>query len=613
MPSTNGHGSKPGQVALYLRVSSEEQRDRETIELQEEFLEQYCRLYDLEVADIYEDDGVSGTIPLHERSEGRRLLEDAREGKFQSVLVKKLDRLGRSLLVIVDAHDRLAEAGVALKSTTEPIDTSTPSGRLIFQMLASFAEYDRESIRERTQAGLHRAWRNGVHMGAIPYGYDIAEGGAFVVVPEEAHIVREIIANIAEGSTLYREAKRLNDLGLPSPGSRFKGRPRKHGRSWLHTTIRGLVHQRAYSGVHRVKLNGGEGFAEREVPAIVPPPLQERALTALTENKRYAGGKKGRNYLLRGRVWCVRCGTTYGGTCTSPPGTDKRYSYYSCHKRKTAYDKRTREHSCPHLGAEWIEGLVWTDVRSFLESPGEVLERVREQMGSDAATEELAARREDLARRLAAKQAEKDRYVRAYAQGHISDDELAVYAADLKNQVENLRLLIATVEADLAQKQKSRLAAKSTEAWLMTLRERMVEVEEDTEEAFEKRRQLVKLLVERIDVGRDEYDDTQVHITYRFGPPEASLEANSSDGIQLSTSSAPTKRTQRSPGSCARRRLRRAWAERWASTDLRRRRLDETEGRRGYHAHHPVTPVRRARFLPTHGLRPHGVPFLRRA
>ncbi len=79
MPNTNGHGPTPGaeRVALYLRVSSEEQRDRETIEIQREFLEQYRRLYELEVAGVYADDGVSGTIPLHERPEGRRLLEDA--------------------------------------------------------------------------------------------------------------------------------------------------------------------------------------------------------------------------------------------------------------------------------------------------------------------------------------------------------------------------------------------------------------------------------------------------------------------------------------------------------------------------------------------------------
>jgi DNA invertase Pin-like site-specific DNA recombinase len=120
MPSTNGHGSEPERVALYLRVSSEEQRDRETIEIQREFLEQYRSLYELEVAEIYKDDGVSGTIPLHERPEGRKLLEAARLGKFGTILVKKLDRLGRTLLVILDAHDRLQEAGVALRSATEP-------------------------------------------------------------------------------------------------------------------------------------------------------------------------------------------------------------------------------------------------------------------------------------------------------------------------------------------------------------------------------------------------------------------------------------------------------------------------------------------------------------
>jgi site-specific DNA recombinase len=132
MHTTNGHGSKPERAALYLRVSSEEQRDRETIEIQDEFLEEYCRLYSLEIADVYADDGISGTIPLHERPEGRRLLQNAREGDYQMVLVYRLDRLGRSLLVIVDAHDRLQEAGVPLRSATEPIDTSTPSGRLIF-------------------------------------------------------------------------------------------------------------------------------------------------------------------------------------------------------------------------------------------------------------------------------------------------------------------------------------------------------------------------------------------------------------------------------------------------------------------------------------------------
>ena len=96
MPNTNGHGSKPERVALYLRVSSEEQRDRETIELQRDFLEQYCNLHELEVTDVYEDNGVSGTIPVHERPEGRQLLEDAKGDGFGAVLVYRLGPVCKS-------------------------------------------------------------------------------------------------------------------------------------------------------------------------------------------------------------------------------------------------------------------------------------------------------------------------------------------------------------------------------------------------------------------------------------------------------------------------------------------------------------------------------------
>jgi len=289
MPSTNGHGPQPERVALYLRVSSEEQRERETIEIQDKFLSEYCRLYGLVVADAYADDGVSGTIPLHERSEGRRLLEDAKVGKFDAVLVYKLDRLGRKLLVIVDAHDRLSEAGVSLRSAREPIDTSTASGRLIFQMLASFAEYDRENIAERTQAGQRRAFRNGKYVGRIPYGYRLDGDERLEVVPEEAELVREIISNIAEGSTLYAEAKLLNGLGLPSPGIRYGKTERKPGRSWSATTIHNIVHQRAYSGVHQVTFKGDEKPIERPVAALVdrssrsgPGPRSKRTSATVT-------------------------------------------------------------------------------------------------------------------------------------------------------------------------------------------------------------------------------------------------------------------------------------------------------------------------------------------
>jgi hypothetical protein len=123
-------------------------------------------------------------------------------------------------------------------------------------------------------------------------------------------------------------------------------------------------------------------------------------------------------------------------------------------------------------------------------------------------------------RRLAAKQAEKDRYVHLYAQGHVSEAELGTYILDLKNQTENLRLLLGSVEAELSQKWEQTELTETAHAWLLALQERLAEVEEDNEVAFRARRQLVKLLVQSITVGKkDEDGGIEVRITYRFGPP----------------------------------------------------------------------------------------------
>jgi len=517
MPSTNGHRGGAERIALYLRVSSEEQRDRETIEIQDEFLDQYRNLYELEVAEIYKDDGISGTIPLHERPEGRRLLEDAKAGKFDTVLVYRLDRIGRSLLVVMDAHDRLQEAGVALRSATEPIDTSTPAGRLIFQMLASFAEFEKETISERTSAGKHRAYRNGAQPGLIPYGYDIAEDGSFVVVEEEAATVRYIIRNIAGGATLFAEAKRLNLQGILSPGKKYRSRPRQHGTTWTPMAISRIVGRSAYSGTHVIHSSTGE--IEREVPSIVPEQLQEAAIARLGNNKRYSGGRPVRKYLLRGLIRCAKCGWRYSGLSRK---RDDRYHFkYTCPAATTRrFDPHVQRGGCPWLDALWLENLVWQDIRGFVENPGEVLERVKEQMEEQRTqTGELKERLASLAKRLATAQGEKDKYIKLYAAGHLDEEELEIHLLDLKNRISNLKMLIESVEADLAREEQDATAAKSTATWLTSLRGNLEALEVDTEEAWHGRRELVEELVERITVSRTEDGRAKVHIAYKFAPP----------------------------------------------------------------------------------------------
>jgi hypothetical protein len=186
--------------------------------------------------------------------------------------------------------------------------------------------------------------------------------------------------------------------------------------------------------------------------------------------------------------------------------------------------------------------MVWADMRYFLEHPGEVLTRISEQMESDEATTELEERQADLSAKLAAKHKERDRYIRQYARGVIEEEELDGYLTDLRTQTDNLRLVLQGVEDDLARKHEEIALAETTEAWLATLRERIHEVEEDTEEAFEKRRELIRLLVERIDVGRDEDGKARVEVTYRFAePPEPVDEEDVSvNGVKQGSASLAT-------------------------------------------------------------------------
>ena len=546
MPSTNGHGPQSGgeRVALYLRVSSLEQRDQGTIETQQQYLERYAAERDLEVVGTYADDGVSGTIPFHERAEGRRLLEDAKAGKLQSVLCYKLDRVGRSLLNVVDAHDRLQALGVGLRSAKEQVETTTPAGRLQFQMLAGFAEFERGTIRERTQDGLHRALRAGKQPGRVPYGYRIGEDGAFEVVEDEARVLAQIFTNIAEGSTIYREVKRLNYEGVPAPGYRISGKERVPGKRWNTTAVSIMLNSPTYVGKHEVRVNGGEEVIVRDVPAIVTPALRGRVKRILAENRRTPVGREGkrvngRRYLLSGLIRCGVC----GGPCTahSVKNEDKRRQYYACN------DGRSGERVLPRRGpkgharyvpAPWLEEVVWADIRGFLTNPGEVLHRVRRELASAGDTEELEARRADLAQRLAGKHKERDRYIRLCAQGYITEGELDNYLADIRTQADNLGLLLRSVETDLIQRQEEAQLAASTEAWLISLKERVHEVEGDGEEAFRARRQLVRLLVEGVIIeDRRKGEEPRVRITYRFEEPEDSAYEQDSELCEVSRNS----------------------------------------------------------------------------
>jgi len=231
------------------------------------------------------------------------------------------------------------------------------------------------------------------------------------------------------------------------------------------------LRQRVSSGVHEVRFKGEEEAIERRVPPILDHwSIQDRAIAALLENRRRRNRDGDRKYLLSGLVKCAYCG--YGCSASAAWSKGKRYSCYTCINNKV--DTDAPPHSAPHVRAEWLEEMVWADVRRFLENPGEVLEEVKEQLSSEGEVAQLEARRDDVGRRLAEKSSEKDRYVKHFARGSLSEEELDLYLTDLKNATDNLKLLLEAADAELAERQER---IETAEAWLLALRERVAEVE----------------------------------------------------------------------------------------------------------------------------------------
>ena len=153
--------SKPKRAALYLRVST----DGQTVDNQRLALEAVCEQRGWKMVQVYADNGVSGAKGRNQRPGLDVLLKDASRGRFDVVMAWAIDRLGRSLLGLLDTLGELEAAGVALVLHEQAIDTTTPAGRMFFQITGAFAEFERAMICSRVRAGLERAKARGVRLG----------------------------------------------------------------------------------------------------------------------------------------------------------------------------------------------------------------------------------------------------------------------------------------------------------------------------------------------------------------------------------------------------------------------------------------------------------------
>lgn len=291
------------RVGLYARVSTDQQvRDGDSIQAQLSALKSYCEKNGYEIAGIYTDDGISGTL-LNERDELQRLLDDVRSGKIDLLIFTKLDRYFRNLKHYLNTQEVLDKYNVPWIAIWENYETRTPQGRLMVNQMLSFAQFEAEQTGQRiNQVFSYKRQNHEILSGKIPYGYKI-ENKHLVIDPEKADIVRQAFHIYIATGGISETLRQTEGLGLPK----------------TQRAMKLLLQNRKYIG----ECYGIENYHE----AIIDRNTFDMVQEMLGRNVRQS---KKRKYIFSGLCTCSDCGRRLVGTTDKIKPKNERYKVYRC-------------------------------------------------------------------------------------------------------------------------------------------------------------------------------------------------------------------------------------------------------------------------------------------
>ncbi|MBO8163637.1 MAG: recombinase family protein [Brevibacillus sp.] len=366
------------RVALYIRVSTEEQAQKGySIDDQKERLIAYCKSQGWDDYALYIDDGYTGTNL--NRPALSRMVRHIEDNKIDTVIVYKLDRLGRKQLDVLHLLEEVFEKNnVAFKSATEPFDTSTPLGKAILGILAVFAQLERDMIVERTTAGRRQRLSQGLwHGGQVPFGYTWnKEAQQLEIVPEEAYIVREIYRRYLHGQSRSAIAE--------------WAAAHTKARLFDHAIVRDILRRPVYLG----KLVNNGTIVDGRHEAIIDSD------TWYAVQKEWARRNEGRTpigeYLLTGLLECGVCGSpiVHVRRKRKRAGKEYLYEFYACKNQHVRPKERSTELPC-RLGYQRrrkVEEFVIEQIKETALNPERItsyLERAEEQSLNQAAVHSL--------------------------------------------------------------------------------------------------------------------------------------------------------------------------------------------------------------------------------
>lgn len=509
-------------AAIYARVSSDQQREQNTIASQTAALLDYAQghQYTIPPEWIFQDEGYSGGVLVRPGLE--RLRDLIAEGAIATVLVYGPDRLSRSYAYQVLLLEEFARYGAEVRFLNAPA-ADTPEQRLLLQFQGMIAEYERAQIAERCRRGKrHRAKAGVISVlsSVAPYGYRYVKRtesapALYEVVESQAEVVRQVFARYtAEAQSINTIVRALNAQGIPTQTR--KG-------PWIHTTVWGMLRNPAYYGracygkteptpptqrrtrIRRGKSpyaqrspgkrrRGREEWIEIPVPALVSRETFELAQERLRLNKQLSARHTRHPSVLQGLVVCAHCGYAfYRVSCLGPRG---RVRYYRCGGRDRRGPQGPVCRARP-IRVEQLDQVVWEQVWQLLKQPELVREEIQRRLQEYRQSRPVEQRKEKVAAELARLHQQTDKLLDAYQEQLLDLEELRRRAPQLKQREQALEKELQSLNLQALEQDRLAEMNISMERFMEQLRHSAQQLD------VEQKQKIVRLLVREVVVGTD--------------------------------------------------------------------------------------------------------------
>lgn len=503
------------QAAMYVRVSTQRQKEEETIESQKSLLLQFAKNRGFEINKewIFEDNGVSGSTLARPALD--KLRDYASEGLFDHVFILSPDRLSRRYAyqaILIDEF-KANNTTVIFQNSPTP---QTAGDNLLLQMQGMFAEYERAQIAERSRRGKKHKAKNGSVsvLSRAPYGYRYIKSSKdlisyFEIIDKEASIVRLIFDLYTKDRCSIGDIQRhLLAQKIVSP---------KGNSEWNRSSINNILSNSTYRGIayfgkkercepnptrlvdRRTRVKGQSvgnkslrkkditEWIEIPVPAIIEHEIFELAQSLSTQNKRLSIRNSKPGSLLQGLISCKECG--YGFLTKSSGKKIGGYSYYRCSNR----NKR-----CTNKGikVEDLDTAIWKSIITMLETPELIQKEVFRRL-SDLEKAPVLQQHKLLKGKQLKLEEESNRLLDAYQNDCINLSELKQRMDVIKRERNNLARALEETKSGVSKKQLLELneAVAYFSSHLQSSAEKL---------GIEEKRKILRMLIRGIQIGNDE-------------------------------------------------------------------------------------------------------------